>query len=95
MHLHPNPKTSLFPVDTESAYCKYDAFPNDQLFKYLTSPHRPTTSSKSFLPNDKSRMHLFTAFDERSGVKSSSAISTQPNDRTANLMGLSVSDLRG
>jgi hypothetical protein len=61
----------------------------------LTSPHRPTTSSKSFLPNDKSRMHLFTAFDERSGVRSSSAISTQPSDRTANLMGLSVSDFKG
>lgn len=63
--------------------------------KKLTSPHRPTTSSKSFLPNDKSRMHLFTAFDERSGVRSSSAISTQPSDRTANLMGLSVSDFKG
>lgn len=61
----------------------------------LTSPQRPTTSSKSFLPNDKSRMHLFTAFDERSGVKSSSAISTQPNDRTANRMGLSTSCFNG
>lgn len=61
----------------------------------LTSPHRPMLSSKSFLPNDKSRMHLFTAFDERSGVRSSSAISTHPRDLTANLMGLSVSDFNG
>lgn len=40
-------------------------------------------------------MHLFTAFEERSGVKSSSAISTHPNERTANLIGLSVSDFSG
>lgn len=63
--------------------------------KLLTSPHRPMTSSKSFLPNDKSRIHLFTAFDERSGVRSSSAISTQPNERTENLIGLSASDFSG
>lgn len=53
----------------------------------LTSPQRPTTSRRSFLPKDKSTMHLFTALEERSGVRSSSAISTQPNDLTANLMG--------
>lgn len=40
-------------------------------------------------------MHLLTALDERSGVKSSSAISTQPSERTANRIGRSVSDLRG
>lgn len=61
----------------------------------LTSPHLPTTSSKSFLPNDKSRMHLFTAFEDLSGVKSSSAISTHPSDRTANRIGLSASDFNG
>ena len=61
----------------------------------LTSPHRPTTSNKSLRPNDKSTIHLFTAFEDLSGVKSSSAISTQPNERTANLIGLSDSDFNG
>lgn len=68
------------------------------LFKIQThtSPHLPTTSNKSFLPSDKSTIHLLTAFDDRSGVKSSSAISTHPNERTANLIGLeSESDLSG
>lgn len=72
---------------------------NEKNFKIkcelITSPHLPTTSSKSFRPNDKSTMHLFTAFDDRSGVRSSSAISTQPNDLTANLIGLSDSDFNG
>lgn len=69
----------------------------DDLNKLIvfTSPHRPTTSSKSFLPHDKFKMHLLTAFELRSGVKSSSAISTQPKERTANRMGLSVSDFNG
>ena len=61
----------------------------------LTSPHRPTTSSKSFFPHDKFKMHLLTALELRSGVKSSSAISTQPKERTAKRMGLSVSDFNG
>lgn len=61
----------------------------------LTSPHLPTTSSRSLRPNDRSTMHLLTAFDERSGVRSSSAISTQPSDRTANRMGRSDSDFNG
>lgn len=34
-------------------------------------------------------MHLFTALLLLSGVKSSSAISTHPKDRTANRIGLS------
>lgn len=63
--------------------------------KLITSPHRPTTSNKSFRPNDRSTIHLFTAFDDRSGVRSSSAISTQPSDRTANRIGLSDSDFNG
>jgi hypothetical protein len=49
----------------------------------FTSPHRPTTSSKSFRPDDNSIIHLLTAFDERSGVRSSSDTSIQPSDRTA------------
>lgn len=61
----------------------------------LTSPHRPTTSNKSFRPSDKSTIHLLTALDERSGVKSSSAISTHPNERTANRIGRSDSDFSG
>lgn len=40
-------------------------------------------------------MHLLTAFEDRSGVRSSSAISTQPSDRTANRIDRSVSDLSG
>lgn len=60
-----------------------------------TSPHRPTTSNKSFRPSDKSTMHLLTAFDDLSGVKSSSAISTHPNDLTAKRIGRSVSDFKG
>lgn len=60
-----------------------------------TSPHRPTTSNKSFRPNDKSTIHLLTAFEDRSGVKSSSAISTQPSERTANRIGRSESDFNG
>lgn len=35
-------------------------------------------------------MHLLTALLLRSGVRSSSAISTQPRDRTANLIGRSL-----
>lgn len=35
-------------------------------------------------------MHLFTALLLRSGVRSSSAISTHPSDRTANLIGRSL-----
>lgn len=40
-------------------------------------------------------MHLLTAFDDLSGVKSSSAISTHPNDLTAKRIGRSVSDFKG
>ncbi len=36
-------------------------------------------------------MHLLTALLLRSGVKSSSAIRTQPSDLTANLIGFSES----
>jgi len=35
-------------------------------------------------------MHLLTALLLLSGVRSSSAISVQPKDRTANLIGLSL-----
>lgn len=64
--------------------------------KARTSPHLPTTSNKSFFPSDKSTIHLLTAFDDRSGVRSSSAISTQPSDRTANRIGFeSDSDFKG
>lgn len=55
----------------------------------LTSPHLPTTSSKSKRPNDRSTMHLLTALLLLSGVRSSSAISTHPSDLTANLIGRS------
>lgn len=55
----------------------------------LTSPHRPTTSSRSLRPNERSTIHLLTALLLLSGVKSSSAISTHPNDRTAKRIGLS------
>lgn len=70
-----------------------EAYRNEQ--KLLTSPHLPTTSSKSFRPSDKSTIHLFTAFDDLSGVRSSSAISTHPSDRTANRIGRSESDFNG
>lgn len=97
MLLRPSPRTSLYPT---RKYSKIDEEINpngftSKLNSRLTSPHRPTTSSKSFLPNDKSRMHLFTAFEERSGVRSSSAISTHPRDLTANLIGLSSSGFNG
>lgn len=58
------------------------------IFKLLTSPHLPTTSRISFLPMDKSTMHLLTALLLLSGVRSASAISTQPKDLTAKRMGL-------
>lgn len=50
----------------------------------LTSPQRPTWSSRSFLPKLRSTMHLLTARLDRSGVRSDSAISTQPSERTKN-----------
>lgn len=59
------------------------------LILVLTSPHLPTTSRRSFLPRDKSTMHLLTALLLLSGVRSSSAISTQPNDLTAKRIGRS------
>lgn len=51
----------------------------------LTSPQRPTWSSKSFRPRLRSTMHLLTARLDRSGVRSASEISTQPSERTKNL----------
>ena len=51
-----------------------------------TSPHRPTTSNKSLRPKLKSTMQRLTALELRSGVKSSSAISTQPKERTEKRM---------
>ena len=57
--------------------------------RILTSPHFPTTSSKSKRPNDKSTIHLLTALLLLSGVRSSSAISTHPSDLTANRIGRS------
>lgn len=57
--------------------------------RILTSPHLPTTSSKSKRPNDRSTIHLLTALLLLSGVRSSSAISTHPSDLTANRIGRS------
>lgn len=56
----------------------------------LTSPHRPTASMIVFNPSDKSTMHLLTALLLRSGVRSSSEISTHPNERTAKRTHLSL-----
>ncbi len=65
---------------------------SQQLFtEMLTSPHLPTTSLMSFLPSERSTMHLLTALLLLSGVRSSSAILTQPRERTANRMGYSPS----
>lgn len=56
---------------------------------WLTSPHLPTTSLISFLPNERSTIHLLTALLLLSGVRSSSAIRTHPRDWTANRTGFS------
>lgn len=70
-------------------YCYYVSFPLEDTFVTLTSPHLPTTSLMSFLPNDRSTIHLLTARLLLSGVRSSSAILTQPSDWTANRTGFS------
>lgn len=56
----------------------------------LTSPQRPTLSMRSLRPSDKSTIHLLTALLLLSGVRSSSAISTQPSERTAKRIGRSL-----
>jgi len=53
----------------------------------LTSPQRPTTSLTSFLPTDRPTMHRLTALPLCSALSSSSFISTQPSERTANRIG--------
>lgn len=56
----------------------------------LTSPQRPTLSMRSLRPSDRSTIHLLTALLLLSGVRSSSAISTQPSERTAKRIGRSL-----
>lgn len=53
------------------------------LLIFLTSPQMPTVSLMSFLQYDSCRIQLLTATLLFPGARSSSAISTQPKERTA------------